>query len=153
MKLRQFADSWGILFLVSIVYGWQNQILFYETIYTLFNICSAGAKSFSNARFGRGSGPSLLDWLRCSGTEQNLLNCSHRGEGVTASYCRHYDDAGVRCLGTQTSMQLCELNTSIVSNVFCFCIHQLPLPQTTALRAVSVFYLGLPQEVEQFTVV
>ena len=79
------------------------EILLYEIKYILFNTYATEAKSFSNAQFGRGTGPLLLDRLRCSGTEQNLLNCSHRGEGVTASYCSHYDDAGVRCLGTWTS--------------------------------------------------
>ena len=58
-----------------------------------------GAQAFSNARFGRGTGPVLLDRLRCTGREQNLLNCSHSGRGVISSYCSHYDDAGVRCLG------------------------------------------------------
>ena len=60
-----------------------------------------GAQSFSNAyyHFGLGSGPSLLDKLRCTGSEQNLLNCFHSGRGVISSYCSHYRDAGVRCLG------------------------------------------------------
>ena len=60
-----------------------------------------GALAFLNAyaHFGRGTGPSLLDQLRCTGNEQNLLNCSHSGRGVTASYCNHYHDVGVRCLG------------------------------------------------------
>ena len=61
-----------------------------------------GALAFSNAygHFGRGTGPSLLDQLRCTGSEQNLLNCSHSGRGVTASYCnRYYYDVGVKCLG------------------------------------------------------
>ena len=58
-----------------------------------------GAQAFSNARFGRGTGPVLLDRLRCTGREQNLLNCSHSGRGVISSYCSHYDDAGVRCSG------------------------------------------------------
>ena len=117
MKLRWFADSWGILFLVSIVYV---EILFYQIKFTLLNIYTTGAKSFSNARFGRGTGPLLLDRLRCIGTEQNLLNCSHRGEGVTASYCSHYDDAGVRCLGAWTSSMRIE---HIVSDLLFFCIH------------------------------
>ena len=58
-----------------------------------------GAQAFSNARFGRGTGPVLLDRLRCTGREQNLLSCSHSGRGIIASYCSHYDDAGVRCSG------------------------------------------------------
>ena len=60
----------------------------------------AGAESFSNARFGRGTGPLLLDLLGCSGREQTLFSCSHSPVGVTSYHCRgHSDDAGVRCQG------------------------------------------------------
>ena len=62
-------------------------------------ICSKGAESFTNARFGRGTGPLLLDRLGCTGREQTLLSCSHRGLGVTSYYCGHDDDVGVRCQG------------------------------------------------------
>ena len=65
----------------------------------LLAIIFVGAQAFSNARFGRGTGSLLLDRLSCTGNEQSLLNCSHSGIGVTASYCGHDDDAGVRCLG------------------------------------------------------
>ena len=58
-----------------------------------------GAESFSNARFGRGTGPLLLDRLGCTGREQTLLSCYHSGVGVTSYYCGHDDDVGVRCLG------------------------------------------------------
>ena len=66
------------------------------------NVYTIGVQS--SVHFGRGTGPVLLDQLQCSGSEQNLLNCSHRGEGVTASYCRYYDRAGVRCSGAWTSI-------------------------------------------------
>ena len=48
-----------------------------------------------NSRFGRGTGPVLLDRFGCTGREQNLLNCSQ----LTSSYCIRYDVAGVRCSG------------------------------------------------------
>ena len=60
---------------------------------------SVGAQPFSNAYFGRGTGPLLLYGLHCTGREQYLLNCSHSGVGVTSYYCGYYHDAGVRCQG------------------------------------------------------
>ena len=59
----------------------------------------AGAIAYSNAYFGQGSGPILLDNLACTGLENTLVNCSydsHTGD------CYHSDDAGVRCYTTTT---------------------------------------------------
>ena len=42
-----------------------------------------------------GTGPIWLDDVRCSGNEQNLRYCSHRGWG--SHNCYHYKDAGVQC--------------------------------------------------------
>ena len=58
-----------------------------------------GARAYTNAHFGQGTGPLLLDRLSCTGREQALINCSHSGIGVTSYYCGHDDDVGVRCLG------------------------------------------------------
>ena len=62
--------------------------------------------SFTNARFGQGTGPLLLDRLSCTGREQTLLSCSHRGIEVTSYYCGHDDDAGVRCQGKNTNAEM-----------------------------------------------
>ena len=60
---------------------------------------SSGIPYF-NAYFGQGSGPIWLDSLSCIGNESMLISCSHLGVNVTRS-CGHYEDAGVRCYGTQ----------------------------------------------------
>lgn len=46
------------------------------------------------AIFGAGTGPILLDDVRCSGFEDFLVNCSY--DSNTAD-CLHFEDAGVRC--------------------------------------------------------
>ena len=47
------------------------------------------------AFYGRGSGLTWLDNLNCTGTELNIVNCTHNGWGKED--CRHSDDAGVEC--------------------------------------------------------
>ena len=44
--------------------------------------------------FGQGSDPILLDGVACSGTESNLVECSHRGY---IRSCSHSEDAGLVC--------------------------------------------------------
>ena len=56
-----------------------------------------GPIPYTNAFYGRGSGPIWLQYLSCTGNETNLLNCSHSGIGV--SYCNHRSDVGVQCPG------------------------------------------------------
>ena len=99
VKLRWHVGSWDSLQLVK-AYNCLSCLI---TIHT-YLICeyfrnSVGAQSFRDARFGRGTGFIHLDRLGCSGSEQNLLNCSHRSIGVTSYYCGHDDDAGIRCFG------------------------------------------------------
>lgn len=86
----------------------------------------AGAQAFTNAYyyFGRGTGPALLDRLRCTGSEQNLLNCSHSGRGVTTSYCNHYHDVGVRCLGKSNLMDKIVYEFFLKVTTHCFALLQ-----------------------------
>ena len=53
--------------------------------------------SHFNDHFGEGSGDIWLDYVRCTGTESSILNCTHNGIGVYGSYCDHRRDAGVEC--------------------------------------------------------
>ena len=59
----------------------------------------SGATAFSSAYFGQGTGLILLDNVFCSGSETKLIYCSHPGLGQHD--CGHYEDAGVRCQGTE----------------------------------------------------
>ena len=54
-----------------------------------------GARAFSQARFGQGTGHILLDEVGCVGTERRLANCFASGIGIHD--CSHSEDAGVRC--------------------------------------------------------
>ena len=56
------------------------------------------ATQFRRAFFGAGTGPILLDNVRCTGDETSLLACRHRGIGV--NNCRHSEDVGVRCVAS-----------------------------------------------------
>ena len=51
--------------------------------------------SFPIYEFGGGSGAIFLDDVVCSGLEERLEHCSHRGIGV--QNCDHSEDVGVIC--------------------------------------------------------
>ena len=72
-----------------------------------------GAIAYSNARYGSGSGPIWLDYLLCNGSEANLLNCAHRGIGITSSICDHFDDAGVQCPSKCITVPSCTIKPEL----------------------------------------
>ena len=59
-----------------------------------------GAVARSGAPFGQGKEPTLLDGVRCSGSEGRLFDCPHNGFEI--ENCDHSKDAGVAC---QTGIQ------------------------------------------------
>ena len=64
------------------------------------------ATAFYNAHFGRGSGAIVLDDVRCTGTEDSLVECPF--DRSTAD-CTHSEDAGVRCQITREYSSLLTL--------------------------------------------
>ena len=63
---------------------------------------------YTSERFGEGTGPILIDYIHCTGSELEIWGqCSH----FTHYYgCSHNDDVGVQChpgqLCAQTKLQL-----------------------------------------------
>ena len=61
---------------------------------------SAATAAPRYAAFGEGRGPIWLGYVRCTGNENSLLDCTHNGLGY--NHCGHYYDAGVICGSTVT---------------------------------------------------
>ena len=59
----------------------------------------AAGIAYSNAHFGAGTGTIYLDKVGCTGSENNLIDCS-RSSTVRCTY-GHSEDAGVRCQGLE----------------------------------------------------
>lgn len=54
-----------------------------------------GATGQKVATYGQGTGPILLDNVRCSGSELSILECPQNPIGQ--HNCAHAEDAGVTC--------------------------------------------------------
>ena len=52
-----------------------------------------GASAIARARFGRGTGPIVMDEVRCTSNEARLMDCPF---SLTHN-CGHHKDAGVQC--------------------------------------------------------
>ena len=57
---------------------------------------TSDAITYTDAYFGRGTGPIWLDGVQCTGSETHLVNCTAY-YGIGRHNCGHHEDAGVDC--------------------------------------------------------
>lgn len=57
------------------------------------------------ARYGRGTGETLLDNIVCTGVEDTLIECSHSPLGENDCATDHSEDAAVACGGIVVSLR------------------------------------------------
>ncbi|XP_078140674.1 scavenger receptor cysteine-rich domain-containing group B protein-like [Centroberyx gerrardi] len=60
--------------------------------------CGRALSAPGRAHFGWGEGPIWLNYVTCTGAESTLRECRH--EGLGSHDCRHSEDAGVVCEGS-----------------------------------------------------
>ena len=96
---EQCVTTFGIMMMLELSAGnldmWMNVSSVQKIALVFTNIFHIVATAFSNARFGQGEGPIHLDNIQCTGEEESLLDCRHRG--IESHSCGHYEDASVIC--------------------------------------------------------
>lgn len=79
-----------------------------------------GGIAYSAAHFGEGTGPILLGYLNCAGSETSLFRCFHR---TVISSGSHSQDVGVACFDLTTNLcdsQPCANNGQCVNHITSF---------------------------------
>lgn len=73
-----------------------------------FSFCSEGAFARKGGYFslGEDNAMHMLDDVNCTGTENSIIQCSHRG--VQHTDCSHINDAGVTCINEMPKGMLCQ---------------------------------------------
>ena len=88
-----------------IEYSYSNLSLLLQAHNIIVQCNLLGATAISSARFEEGTGPIVMDEVRCTGNEGRLMDCP-----LSLSHnCGHHQDAGVRCtLSTYGKQNLTE---------------------------------------------
>ena len=83
-------------------WGWEES----DVVCKSLNYSLGAQRFYHGAHYGRGFGEILLDDVNCTGSENSLLYCKHRG--VHIHNCAHSEDIGVKCAGTCMNVYTCE---------------------------------------------
>lgn len=81
------------------------------------HIVTSDAVTYTDGRFGAGSGQFFLASLQCTGSEPRLVDCPR---GSTAG-CTHTTDAGLTCLPSKLTLKahyFTYISTLTMYNVF-----------------------------------
>ncbi|XP_019861944.1 PREDICTED: scavenger receptor cysteine-rich type 1 protein M130-like [Amphimedon queenslandica] len=92
-----------------------------------------GARAFTHAYYGQGTGPIVLDNVVCSGNESNLLACSSYILGT--HNCDHSEDVGVSCSSLPASYPFCSSST-------CDCSYQSSVNVSTLIATATPNAVG-----------
>ena len=71
--------------------------IIYTVTYIFCNMAPVGGRAYRSAHFGTGRGPIFLDYVQCTSSSSQLLECPSRP--ILSHNCLHSADAGVGCEG------------------------------------------------------
>ena len=88
-----------------------------DMTFVCFLCVFSGGKAWQKSHYGQGSGSIWLDDVDCTGDEDDVFLCQHRGWGI--GNCGHNEDAGVSCQAS-TSEYLHTIYNLILSKAHYF---------------------------------
>ncbi|XP_063436234.1 deleted in malignant brain tumors 1 protein-like [Mytilus trossulus] len=105
VELHTLNGSWGTI--CDDRFGEEEA----QVICGMLGYSKAGSVPYSNAHFGDGYGPIVLDDLQCNGSEASILD--FQSNGLFKHNCGHHEDAGVDCQGNSSEQTTQDWSTLV----------------------------------------